>query len=1130
MMRFRIYSILLVVFGLLFGNGLQAQQLFNPQEVEALPLPKWHPPIGNSATPTKGITKQLKVPYRTLDQNVRFDENDPRALELYSIQKLLQAKQQNRGNINGSEKAFSDLEIIDIGEYGSPEGELDFNASVYFTVQVIIRTADGRLVGCTGVLVDANTVLTTGGCVYNTDLFGPEGFASEVFVFPGYDQRITEENNLLEYTFTQGVSVDATTGWVDDQDLGFNLGVITLARPIGGTVALFETGDGASPLMQLSSGSDIFFVTGNRLRNDAYPLGADFEERTQYTREGSFDEAESELLYHNDPSFAGMEGSPAYRPSTGDDVSAYAILSHLDGDDRTAYVRMTDDKIDFVEDAIDAGLPGMADLHPMVVPTNFIPDQVDPGATIGVEGDDLALAVYNHSSQDYTGGVFWAPFIVRDGAPVSEAIFLSENALGFSSRTISAGEYLFVGANDLFQIPEDTPPGQYQYGTIIIADDADPSNNNVIFPGDLIPIQIGDGNAITLAVDPSEISVDGQAGSTTFDITSTLDWSITESADWLTVSASRGSGNSTITVDYDQNPSTTDSRSATITVAAFDGSTDPVTVTITQEALSNFLFVMPDTLRVGGEAGTSSFTINTDLLWSVQESSDWFDASPTSGLGEGSVDLNYDRNSTDEARTSIINVTTNEGPSAEVVVIQEGAGVLETISVDPTAVNVDASAGETEVRVSSNTNWVAGGGDEWISFAPSAGDGDDIVTIKYDENTSLDSRQTTITFSTGSGESASVVITQAGAAAFIAVDPMTLNVDEGEGDASVAVNANESWTASSDSEWLVPFPDTGSGDTDIVISYLSNSSLDARTGTITFTSGSGETATLVVNQDGRPRVTVVDVVVNSDVHNTLEAAVIAADLAGTLSGDGPFTVFAPTDDAFAALPEGTLDALLADPSGDLTSILLYHVLSGKVLSTDLSDGLTATTLLGEDITVTINDDGVFINGAQVTMADIETDNGVVHVIDAVLLPPVDCEEAVEGGTVALEDGSTEATVFVGDGVSDFLSFMSMGAAEDASFTYVITDDQNNILGLPDGNMADFDNAGAGTCRVWGLSYTGEITAVPGDNAGDVDLSNECFELSSNFIVVNRISCADEVAGGTVALEDGSTEATVTVGD
>jgi uncharacterized surface protein with fasciclin (FAS1) repeats len=132
--------------------------------------------------------------------------------------------------------------------------------------------------------------------------------------------------------------------------------------------------------------------------------------------------------------------------------------------------------------------------------------------------------------------------------------------------------------------------------------------------------------------------------------------------------------------------------------------------------------------------------------------------------------------------------------------------------------------------------------------------------------------------------------------------------------------------------------------------------------------------------------TVVDVIVNSADHDTLEAAVIAAGLAETLSGDGPFTVFAPTDAAFASLPAGTIETLLADPTGALTQILLYHVVGAQALSTDLTDGQTVATLQGQTVTVTINAEGVFINNAQVTVADIVTDNGVIHVIDAVLVP------------------------------------------------------------------------------------------------------------------------------------------------
>ena len=119
---------------------------------------------------------------------------------------------------------------------------------------------------------------------------------------------------------------------------------------------------------------------------------------------------------------------------------------------------------------------------------------------------------------------------------------------------------------------------------------------------------------------------------------------------------------------------------------------------------------------------------------------------------------------------------------------------------------------------------------------------------------------------------------------------------------------------------------------------------------------------------------------------TLLAAVEAAGLVETLQGEGPFTVFAPTDEAFAALPEGTIEALLADiPT--LTDILLYHVVAGKVMEADVLGLTTATTVQGSDITIEIVDGVVILNGvATVAVTDIETSNGVIHVIDAVLLP------------------------------------------------------------------------------------------------------------------------------------------------
>ena len=130
---------------------------------------------------------------------------------------------------------------------------------------------------------------------------------------------------------------------------------------------------------------------------------------------------------------------------------------------------------------------------------------------------------------------------------------------------------------------------------------------------------------------------------------------------------------------------------------------------------------------------------------------------------------------------------------------------------------------------------------------------------------------------------------------------------------------------------------------------------------------------------------IVDTAVGAGDFTTLVAAVEAAGLVETLKGEGPFTVFAPTDAAFAALPEGTIEGLLADPEA-LAAILTYHVVAGKVMSTDLTDGMTATTVNGAEITIGTTG-GVTVNGANVVTADIEASNGVIHVIDAVILPP-----------------------------------------------------------------------------------------------------------------------------------------------
>jgi len=151
-----------------------------------------------------------------------------------------------------------------------------------------------------------------------------------------------------------------------------------------------------------------------------------------------------------------------------------------------------------------------------------------------------------------------------------------------------------------------------------------------------------------------------------------------------------------------------------------------------------------------------------------------------------------------------------------------------------------------------------------------------------------------------------------------------------------------------------------------------------------------------------PSNTIVDIAAGNPDFSTLVAAVSAAGLVDALSGEGSFTVFAPTNEAFAALPEGTLESLLLPENKQaLTDILLYHVVSGSVLAADVVNLSEAETLLGKNVNIKVDMGNVMINEANVVATDIIADNGVIHVIDSVILPPADMADIVD---TAVADG------------------------------------------------------------------------------------------------------------------------------
>ena len=152
---------------------------------------------------------------------------------------------------------------------------------------------------------------------------------------------------------------------------------------------------------------------------------------------------------------------------------------------------------------------------------------------------------------------------------------------------------------------------------------------------------------------------------------------------------------------------------------------------------------------------------------------------------------------------------------------------------------------------------------------------------------------------------------------------------------------------------------------------------------------------------------IMDIVAADDRFDTLEAAVKAANLADALAAPGNLTVFAPTDDAFAALPAELINALLADPSGALTQILLYHVVPGSFGSADVLASSSLETLQGSDLTVSLRDGKPYVNDSQIIITDIQAKNGIIHVIDSVLVPPVSLPATT---TVEMGDNSSLPTI------------------------------------------------------------------------------------------------------------------------
>jgi transforming growth factor-beta-induced protein len=256
---------------------------------------------------------------------------------------------------------------------------------------------------------------------------------------------------------------------------------------------------------------------------------------------------------------------------------------------------------------------------------------------------------------------------------------------------------------------------------------------------------------------------------------------------------------------------------------------------------------------------------------------------------------------------------------------------------------------------------------------------------------------------------------------------------------------------------------------------------------------------------------IVEIAVEDDRFETLVAALEAADLVDTLSGEGPFTVFAPTDDAFAKLPEGTVESLVAAPD-ELREILLYHVVSGKVMASDVVTLSSADTANGEPVSISVDGDKVMVNDAQVVITDIEASNGVIHVIDTVILPPAEVANIVD---IAVEDGRFTTLVAA-------LQAADLVETLQGSGPYTVfapTDEAFSML--PDGTVEALLND-IPTLRSILLYHVvpGEVMAsevVILDSAGTASGEDVVIKVDGNTVMINdaRVIITDIVASNGV---------------
>ena len=354
-------------------------------------------------------------------------------------------------------------------------------------------------------------------------------------------------------------------------------------------------------------------------------------------------------------------------------------------------------------------------------------------------------------------------------------------------------------------------------------------------------------NDCSLSVYPLNINVGHNAGSTSFQVNSDNSWEIVENCNWLGVSSQNGTGDETITINYNENTSSVNTQSCNININCGVSSK---TVTITQENAASELSVYPTTINLDYNSGNTILQISSNGDWHIIGSCSWLNFSQSNG-GSGiiGVAINYNENFNITFRTCEFTVTCGT-LTKNLIINQEGAPY--TLSVNPTNINLDFHSGDTAFEIHSNYDWNIVSPCSWLNFSNLNSNGDEIITITYDENNFANPRSCDIEIICDSLSEINT-ISQSAAPAYLYVSPEDLFLDYDTGNVEIVINSNSSWSIADSCNWLAFSESSGFANENITIDCDSNTSINSREFDVIISSDS-LIDTVSITQYGTPRV------------------------------------------------------------------------------------------------------------------------------------------------------------------------------------------------------------------------------------------------------------------------------------